>query len=162
MNPTFAIDAAKLMAARDIPVGTLFCLVRANRMRGLCLRAKVSEVPMFLPLGGADRFSLDQVAPQHYGVGVETGPLHFRLSDSQPDAPDESKPGCLIISETGVFMTVRLDGAGGSYQTLLLGLSDGILQKDFPSTYCAVENWQMISRAANGVEKPLFAAGSVT
>jgi len=161
MNPTFAIEGAKLVSARDVPVGSLFCLVREKRVCGLCMRVRFEKTQLFLSLDGDHRFNLDEIASTHYGLQVEAGSLRFRLGDPRTDESEEPEEGLLIISETGAFMTVRLDGLGNTYQILLLNLSDGILQREYPPAYCALENWQMISRAANGGEKLLFAAGTM-
>lgn len=156
MNPTLAADAAKLMPAREVEVGSLFYLVRAGRIGEVCMRVKFNNIPLLAMFEGASRFSIDEIAPRDHAIPIDSASLQFRLSNSQPDASDTSTPGHLIISETGACMTVRLAGFGDSYQNMLLSFSDGILQNDFPSTLCAVENWQLISRAADGIETLLF------
>jgi hypothetical protein len=155
MNPPLAATA-KLVQAQDIEVGSLFYLVRVGRIRGICMRVKLRDIPLFVMLEGGARFCVDEIAPSHYAIPIDSGSLQFRVGNSQPDVPDSSNPGCLVISETGPCMAVRLNSFGGAHRIMLLSFSDGILQSDFPSTECAVEAWQLIHRAADGSETLIF------
>lgn len=162
MNLPFAIADLKLIPVSSLQAGSLFYLVREAKLATLCMRSALGEVPMFATLDGESPFALHEVGrAARVCLRIPTNPLQIRIGQHQPGAPDQDKPGSLVIASDGPVVTVRLDGYAGSCQLYGMRLSNGALIQDGPDTHCCVENWQLVSRAENGSETVLLTVGDM-
>lgn len=162
MHALFAIEDLKVVPAVSLDAGSLFYLVRSGKLRALCMRAVLDEVPMFAKLLGEDPFALYELErTQHQAIPLARGPLQIRLGPRNTEEPDAEKPGTLIISEGAPAATVRLDGYGGSFQNFGMRMSDGSLMRDLPDQSFCLGNWQLVSRDESGAETVLVTVGVV-
>jgi len=123
------------------------------------MRVQLNNIPAFIRLSGEDRFKIDQANEHDLAILLGNGSLHFRPNERQPADSDVGEPGCLVITNNGTGMTVRLDGHAGAYTSYWCQLSDGVLQEGIPGSGCAVDNWQLIFRALDGRDIVLFSIG---